>query len=322
MVLLLRSSILLFLSFSVFSEYCWYKTTRGELKRVNSINQVPSQFRKSARCGSLETTELAPPEDVTLEGNIREEEISTSLGKVSLRWVRKSESLFGKTPIRALMDATKTVSRALRNPGFPQSIREINLDWKIVFMDEDLPESEIPTYLVDNCHPAWMTPPANIYVVSQRVAQGCGGYKLTTKDTDAELAKILIHEIGHVIEFQLLHEKQSSRMTAEGFATWFAEYAGQYSSVINTKKVEAENKEMAKYAILKDKNFNFSGSGEDYARASRYFKVIVDKYGIANLIKIYDRVSEGKENFFEAVHFIVGEDQAKLERSIKEEISK
>ena len=322
MELLLKSSLIFLLCSLGYSEPCWYQTSSGQLKKVNSINQVPAAFKKSAKCGSLETTELVSPEKVSLEGNVREEDVFTSLGKVHLRWVRSSESLFGKTPSRSIIDAAKTVSRALRNPGFPDSLRKLKLDWKVVFIDDQLPESEIPTYLVNNCHPAWMTPPSNIYVVSQRVSEGCGGFKKSTRDTDAELAAILTHEIAHALEFQLLGQKQSARMTAEGFATWFAEYASEYSSIIDDKKMKNENMEMAKYAVLRDKNFNFSGSGEDYARASRYFKIIADRYGINDLIKIYDRLAEGDENFFAAVKFVIGEDQKGLDQMVYDDLDK
>ena len=41
---------------------------------------------------------MAQPEDVKLKGTVRKESISSSIGHIELRWPRKVELLFGRTP--------------------------------------------------------------------------------------------------------------------------------------------------------------------------------------------------------------------------------
>ena len=222
---------------------------------------------------------------------------------MSLRWPRSVESLFGRTPERALADAAATVNRVLKMQGFPLSVQSLNLSWQVVFMDERVPVAQIPYSLISNCHPAWMTPPANLYVVSQRVAEGCGGNRGSASVNDAQLAQILIHEIGHAIEFQLLRgHGAGDRIRAEGFACWFEQYASDYSSVTTRGSVRKKYLTLAKESYRQEPNqFNFRGTAMDYARASTLFYAVVEKAGIRGLMDVYGKMAESELSFGEAV---------------------
>ena len=43
--------------------------------------------------------------------------------------------IFGRTPVRAMQDAAKSVSRALKKNAFPLELQRFDLDWDVVFMD-------------------------------------------------------------------------------------------------------------------------------------------------------------------------------------------
>ncbi len=265
---------------------------------------------------------LANPEDVKLSGNIRREYMASSVGRIELRWPRKVELLFGRTPQKAMADAARTASRALKASSFPVSVQKLNLEWKVVFMDEELPETQIPTSLISNCHPAWMTPPANIYVVSQRVVAGCGGSKNPgSQVADSELAHILLHEIGHVVEYQLLKEMQGyDRMRAEGFASWFEQYSSDFSSVIKKGSIRQMYYAMARQGFMSNPSISFSGSATDYAKASMFFNVIVGKKGIASLMAVYDLMYREKMGLFQAIEKKLFWDQKRIAQEIKKEL--
>ncbi len=299
---------------------CIYQTENGKFVQVKTPREIPERYRNSARCFSQRAEQpMANPSEIQLDGTIRREELISPVGKIHLRWPRKVELLFGRTPQRALADAAQTVSRAIKHAGFPGEIQRLNLEWQVVFMDETVPETQIPTYLVNNCHPAWMTPPANIYVVAQRVVAGCGGNeRLTSKVADGELAQILIHEMGHAIESQLLGGRMSgNRMQHEGFATWFERYAAEYSSVIANGKVRTHHEKLAREAVSQSPSyFSFSGSPYDYARASMYFEVIVERSNVRRLMEVYEVMAKEGLDFFSAVTKRLGWNEKRLETEV------
>jgi hypothetical protein len=267
----------------------------------------------------IQAQELASPEEINLDGNIRIENMVSPLGSISLKWPRKVESLFGRTPERAVADAARTVNRALNRPGFSPKVQNLSLDWQIVFMDEDLPETQIPAYLVSNCHPAWMTPPANIYVVAQRVAEGCGNTKkASTFVADSELAEVLIHEMGHAVEFRLLGPAfRRERFRAEGFATWFEQFASDLSSTIPRGAVKKRHDKFAREAIKYSPDiFTFQGTAHDYARASLYFRAIVERRRLSSLMDVYEVMSNENIHFFSAVEKKLGWDRKRIESEV------
>lgn len=309
----------LFLCFSVHAEeLCSYKNSAKKIITVKSKKSVPSRYRKKAYCFDTKPQTMAAPNQIELKGNVRKESISTSLGRMNLKWPRTAEKLFGRTPVRALSDVARTASRFLKVAGFSNKVRNLDVEWDFVFMDEEVSADQIPRYLVDNCHPGWMLPPAKIYIVAQRVVHGCG-----SKDfkpgyvADGDLAKVLLHEIGHSIEFQLLDKKQNSvRGLAEGFASWFEQESAEYSSLIAKGSTKDYYFGLAKKSIDQNPNrFIFRGSAYDYARASLYYHAVVNRGSIGHLMDIYDYQVQGID-FFSAVGKRMGWSQSRHDEEV------
>lgn len=275
---------------------------------------MPFDWRKNKQGGSAKpgAPQLSAPQDIELSGNLREVDIGTPLGRVLLRWPRKVEQLFGRTPERAMIEAARTISKALRQNSFPPRVAGLNLEWQVVFMDAELPETQIPAYLRNNCHPAWMTPPANLYIVSQRISGNCGesrqSAQINQRVNDAQLTQVLVHEIGHAVEFYMLGGKAPlERMRSEGFATWFEHFAANYSSLLSATEIKRQHDSLAAQAIAANPdNFVFQGSGADYARASLYFRLLVTKRGIAGLNRMYEQLCDGRVDFMSALADALG----------------
>ncbi len=304
---------------------CVYQTDAGLFKTTKSLKRVPYKYRKKARCTKAgapgqKSQRMAKPDEIELEGNIRRETLNTSVGKIELRWPRSVESIFGRTPLRAMTDAARTVSRATKTAAFPSFIQNMNLPWNVVFMDENLPAAQIPQKLISNCHPGWMTPPANIYIVAQRVAAGCGGNRsVTASVADGQLTEVLVHEMGHALEYHLLAKNyRFSRMRAEGFATWFETYAAQYSSFINRRDLQKRNAGWARLAIQQSPNsFTFGGSALDYARASMYFAAVEDRFGLRGIISVYESMVKNSLDVFKAIEKETLWNRSRLEKEAK-----
>ncbi len=300
-------------------EICLYQDASGAFKQVNKRSAVPPQYSAKASCfESKGKNYLAPPEAVNLDGNTRSSDFAGELGRVQARWLRSVEQHFGRSPERALADSFRAVKRALAQGGFPHQLKTLNQNWKVVFLDESLPEEQIPQMLVSNCHPAWMTPPANIYVVSQRVVAGCGGEPMKAKDADAKLTEILIHEIGHALEYQLGGmARGTSKVQSEGFATWFEQYASDYSSLIPKGSVRTDQFKLARQAIKQGKNLSmFDGSAEDYALASLVFHAVVDKKRINGLMEVYANMQLKHLDFRTAVMDETGWSEKSMQAAI------
>lgn len=313
-------------AFAEGSEVCMYKTSDGTIKTAASRDRVPGRYRDSMRCMNNSQERLAAPEEVSLSGNVRSEKINSPLGEIELRWPRSAERLFGRTPLRATADAALTVSKVLSGAAFSSELQRLNLPWKVVFMDENLPEGQIPRQLISNCHPGWMTPPANIYIVAQRVAAGCGsgGSQVNTSVADSQLTEVLVHEFAHAVEFQMLQKNyKMDRMRAEGFATWFEQYAAQFSSLLSRRDLQRRNAQAAAYARSKSpESFQFSGSAEDYSRASMYFSTVEDRFGISGVVSLYERMVTGGDTLFSGIEKEFSWDRERLEKEVDKIIEK
>lgn len=299
------------------AEICLYQDAAGEMHQVTGKDRIPSSFRDGSKCFSpKQGTYLASPSEIDLKGTVRREDMNSAVGRIELRWPRKVESLFGRTPQRAVADAALAVSRALKSAGFPPKLQTLDLDWHVVFMDEDVPETQIPTYLVNNCHPAWMTPPANIYVVAQRVAAGCGGGRsVRTSVADSQLATVLIHEMGHAVEFQLLEGAgDSDSMRAEGFASWFEQFGADFSAVIPRGSIRQFYSMGARSSLKQSpKGFDFQGSFEDYARASLFFRAIEERRGVRGIVEVYQTMKSERLSLLAAIAKRMGWDVERLQ---------
>ena len=318
-------------------ELCYYLKSDGSYVQVRDRSEIPSEYEASAHCiaaraatsnnsvtggnsnsrtPAVNSDHMAQPGEVTLHGPTGHAELATALGPIDLRWPRAVEELFGRNPERAMGDAANAVGRALRTGDFPSSVQALNQTWNVVFMDENMSNSEIPMALLTACHPGWMLPPANIYIVAQRAARQCSGGTVSTSEADARLATILVHEMGHAVEFRLLPMQFSGdRMRAEGFAAWFEQYASGYSSVMPQGRMRSFYGELARSSFRNQPtNWVFMGSAEDYARASMYFNAIVSRHGVAGLVDVYQTMQKTGLAFFPAVQQQFGWDQKKFDQ--------
>jgi hypothetical protein len=260
-------------------------------------------YRVSAQNTIPEKWYIANPDAVELSGNERVENLSTSLGTVNLRWPRASETLFGRTPARAVTEAVNAVARTVKGGGWPTKVQTLNIDWSVIFMQEKDVASQMPPYLLNDCHPGWFTPPGNIYIVAERVAAGCGRQRSSTSVADGVLASVMVHEMGHALEYYILGPAfGGDRMRAEGFASWFERYAGRNTSMYNAREIANRHQEAAKVSLQESPNvWTFRGSALDYARASYAIEAVVRVRGISGLMEVYKRIRERRVELATAV---------------------
>lgn len=347
----------------VLAELCLYEDSSGKLFQVSGKASVPAQYQERARCikekvsskkseeesksaprqaaGTKQSIQqsskqgvmisganpgyLAAPSEIDLPGSIRKERIVTSLGPLEMRWPRKVELLFGRSPHRAVADAIHTASRFVKQNTFPPELRSATLEWEVVFLDQELPETQIPQHLITNCHPAWMVAPARIYVVAQRVAHGCNQPQSgkPVSANDAQLTQILLHEIGHVIEQVILSIKDDSTGAiarpslheaerGEGFATWFEIKSSDLSSVIPRGTVRKERIRLAKDSLVANPTGAFNGTSHDYSRAAATFLAIEKSRGIDGIMRVYKSLRANPVPFRKAVQDALRWDQKKL----------
>lgn len=295
-------------------ESCVYADERGNILSAPDLKNVPPRFRTKAACRSSEPREIPKVEDVELRGAVRSSSFSTPLGTMDVRWPRSVERCFGRSPARAIAEAASAVNRALRTARFDQSIKNERRDWSLVFIDRASAISQFPIALSLGGHPGFMVPPNQIYMVVDYISPNCQ----PNGDVDALLTQVLLHEMGHVLEFELLDGVGASdRKRAEGFAAWFEGYSSRFSSTIPKGSVQDRYRSL----IRSHKGVGasaFDGSGEDYAIASLEFEAIVERKGISGLMKVYETMKQERCSLYEALHKQYGWDQKDIQREVKE----
>jgi hypothetical protein len=167
-------------------------------------------------------------------------------------------------------------------------------------MDEAATVRSYP-FGIQDCHPAWIRPPADIFVSAFYIGTGCRRGVLPEQEARDRLRGTLYHEFGHAIEYQLLGDsvKQAERYHSEGFAEWFEVQAlsdhglNQYAYAIRqgAKKHFFETWDPKR----------FSGSNEDYFRAYALVESIVKKRGLSGLLRVYALIKEQAIPFDQAV---------------------
>lgn len=243
-----------------------------------------------------------------LEGAEQRARIPTSFGVVDLRWNRSVESLFGRSPQRAVQDAWTAAARALAQNSFPAELRSAQYDWHVLIMDR------VPAGLdiaggSGTCHPAWMRPPAEIFVAAKRVATRCGRTSLSPEEAAKELGQSLVHELGHAVEFVFMGKgfARGQRWHAEGFARWFETLAGEYFIGRGRQVTRPEMLKLARAVYQPSwQPHYFSGSAEDYARAYALVGAIASNRSISRLSDIYRRMDRDRITFEQAVERELG----------------
>lgn len=316
-IVLLTVVILLSAGIVTAEDACVYKDSFGNLREVKSIRQVPKRFRNRASCRKTTKTRFIAPDEVDLDGAVRDISFKSAMGGVRLRWSRQIESDFGRTPKRAVIEALRASRRLISQKFFNSSLRDFETDWQIVFIDQEVSRMPIPRKLIDNCHPGWMLPPNRIYIVADRIKNNCRPGEKTKKVADRDLLEVLLHEIGHVVEYQLLNQRRyrtEDAAVGEGFATWFELASGDYSSIskhsVNLKNVE--NLARLSFRQFPDR-YVFRGQADDYARMASYFLTIVKRGRYQAITELYEQRRQGM-SFLQAVEQVLNWSPADLQR--------
>lgn len=298
---------------------CLYIDAHGVISQARSIAQIPSELRARAVCKDITADDIADPKEIKLGNEARSATFGTELGPVTLRWARSIERCFTSTPSRAVGEAIKAVNRVLKSSRFTSDMKRAQRDWSLAFTDKATAFSQFPLALTLGRHPGFMIPPSQIYIVTDFITPDCADSKVA----DELLAQVLLHEMGHVIEYLLLGETQtlSDRERSEGFATWFEQYASDASSVIPKDSVKRYYGELARQS-LRNESSSFQGTPQDYARAALPFQAVVRRKGVVTLMDVYKRIREERLTLTEAIMKATGWSRATLERESREAVGK
>lgn len=278
---------------------CAYLDDTGTVQRVDSPSKVIPRLRSRVVCVDSQPTKFVAPEDVKIDGPARESSFVTDLGPMQVRWPRSVEQCLRKNPQRAVADAASAVNRAIKTARFASEVKTARSEWSMVFTDKKSAFKQFPMALSLGGHPGFMVPPSNIYIIADYISPNCSGGEVS----DALLTQVLLHEMGHVVEYLLLGSQQmgSDRQRAEGFAAWFEMYSSDFSSAIPRGQVREYYRGLAKNALASGSR-GFSGSAQDYGRAAFDFVAIVDRRGISGLMEVYASMRNDGLSFQDALN--------------------
>jgi hypothetical protein len=206
------------------------------------------------------------------------------------------------------------MGRAINRARFDTALINRQREWFFLVLDRRAAARAIPDRAAHTGHAGFMLPPNKIFVIADNIAGDCerSGPRNVPDDF---LARVLIHEMAHVLEYVLLKDQfGTERFRVEGFARWFEEYATEGSTIIAPGSVAAETNGFVR--ARPNERFDpesFSGSHYDYARSAILFREIVARRGVAGLMRVYDRMSKGS-TFFPAVQIELGIPRDRLER--------
>jgi hypothetical protein len=112
-------------------------------------------------------------------------------------------------------------------------------------------------------------------------------------------------------------------MRAEGFASWFEQYAARYSSMLSEGQMQRMYQLLAQRSLaLQPTGWFFQGSPEDYGRASMLFSAIVSRRGVAGLMDVYNEMERSQLEFFPAIERAVGWSEAKIHSELSRAVAR
>lgn len=295
------------------SRRCVYQDERGELVAVTNPRQLSREIRERLVCDDKSVDQIAAPEDLDVGKDLRVAEFSTDLGPIKVRWSRSIERCFETNPSRAVSEAARAVNRALSNGRFTADLRHSRREWTLALIDKDRAFSQFPLALSIGRHPGFMIPPNRIYIITDYVAPSCD----RQEEADDLLIQVLLHEMGHVVEYALLGQGNidADRARAEGFAVWFEQYASDYTSALPHGQVRAYYAALARAGGATSA---FTPDPQGYAAAGLRFQAIVDRRGVSGLMKVYQVIREDGVPFESAVERALSWDGDTLKRQIEE----
>jgi hypothetical protein len=294
---------------------CIYLDNQGEMVRVRNAQAAPSEYRSRVVCKEISLDEIATPEDLDVGKDARTASFTTDVGPMSVRWSRSIEKCFVSLPSRAVSEAAQAFNRAIKSGRFASDVKYARREWSLAFIDKTAAFSQFPIALSQGGHPGFMIPPNRIYIISDVVAPDCSREQVA----DDVLTQVLLHEMGHVVEYLMLGEQNQlfDRQRAEGFASWFEQYSADFTGTIPRGSVRKQYEVLALNApSLAGRSF--AGSAADYALAALPFQAIVQRKGISGLMKVYQSMREDRLPFYDAVERSISWNRAMLERQAQE----
>ena len=308
------SILLLFPVLAVAGDSCVFVTEGREIVSAKSLHEVPVKYRAKAICNDNDPQVIPKTEDVQLKGLYRTSSFSTDIGRMEVRWLRESERCFSKSPSRMVSEAASAVNRALKNARFATEAQNRRADWSLILIDKASAVSQFPMALSLGGHPGFMVPPDQIYIVVDYLAPGC----VSGLESDGKLLQVLLHEMGHVIDFALMNGVVTGgdRKRTEGFASWFEGYASRYAPEISKGSVVTMYHELAQRGGGIGSS-DFQGTGEDYGVASMEFEAVVNRKGVAGLMVLYATMRDERCDLYEAMRKRFGWDPKDLAREVK-----
>lgn len=293
---------------------CLYIDGTNFIRQVPRRQDVPSEFRSTAKCSDDEPEKLREPNDVELDGAVRSTSFSTDLGRMEVRWQRKAEDCFGKSPARAVKDAAAASNKAIKTARFAPEIKGGKRDWQIAFIDKRAALAQFPADITVEGHPGFMIPPSRIYIVTDFIPGNCSGSGVA----DGALTQVLLHEIGHAIEFMMVGDLKipADRARSEGFASWFEQYSADYAKDIPPGSVTAYYSGLARERLAGEEPKPFDGSAQAYAVSALRFRALVDRKGIPGLMQVYKAMRDNKEPFDAAMRGYTRWNEGELHREM------
>lgn len=286
------------------------------IRQVPRLEDVPREYREKAKCGGgSEDAPIADPKEVELTGAVRSSSFSTDLGRMDVRWQRKTEECFSKSPERAVADAARAANRAVKSARFSAEAKHAKADWQVVFTDKQSAFAQFPSAIAAGGHPGFMVPPSQIYIISDFVSGGCSGGPVA----DTALEQVLLHEIGHAIEHILLDGSKvpPDRARSEGFASWFEQYSAEYARDIPDGEVVAYYNGLAKEGMNGEAGaVPFDGSAQAYAVSALRFRAIVDRKGVSGLMRVYQVMAEKGISFDSAIKEVFHWNEGAMQREM------
>jgi hypothetical protein len=293
---------------------CVYLDDHGTIVEVRSAAAAPHAFRDRVVCKDKHVEDIAAPRDLKVGADARTASFVTDVGPMHVRWSRSIERCFRSPPSRAVSEAAQALNKALKSGRFASEATYSTRDWSLAFIDRVSAFSQFPLALSSGGHPGFMVPPSRIYLITDFIAPDCEQSVVA----DDVLAQVLLHEMGHVVEYALLggREDRFNRERAEGFAVWFEQYSSNFASIIPRDRVRQQYAALVK-ASRSQNEAGFAGTPSDYARAALPFQAIVNRRGISGLMRVYQVMREDTGSFYQAVERALSWDRKMLDREVR-----
>lgn len=288
------------------------------IPRVHAGGYTVDQFASVSR--SAEGYQMFLEEPFIPRRFSRKRTVQSSLGSVNIVWSSQVEQRLKKSPKDIVKQTFGHVAQVLNSNPFLLERLAGKPMWNVVLLSRVPKVASSGMLSASRCHSAWTGPPANIVVALDRLALGCSNFRRVVSPLNLShgLQEVLIHEIGHVLEFQLMGKAfgRRQRWHSEGFATWFEELAAGVVQSDSTQLSVLRRRKKAREAYRSDwKGYLFRGTAADYFRSYAVIAALADSRSVAGLMAVYDRMDRENLTFGSAVEreFSWNEDRLSVE---------